>query len=293
MTSAIICPACRAGGARTYAVPEGLIHCCPACDLQWADQSAATADHNLNLSLVNDHYMDPASLGSAYPPFVEFLDKLAAIKNCSMRILDVGCGNGRFLAEALGRGHDVMGVEIDRAMERLIPADILDRVVFSPIEDVKEFGKPFDVVTFWDSFEHLVDPLSVLRSLVPHLADNAVVFLRVNNSHDIFNIISKVALVLAPPIGLRLLRMCFNLPHHYWNFNPRAMDGLLSGVGWSIARHRVTETPISRLTSSPIPRLAIGAAYLVNKIIGGGKIGEYWIYRNDYPNLFSSGQEEV
>ena len=271
------CPGCGAGSARSYGFPEGRIYLCTHCRLQWADQSEAVAPGDLNVSLVNDRYMDPASLGEHYPPFEDFLARLEALKAGPLRILDVGCGNGRFIAAALARNHDARGIEIDTAMAALMPEAVRRRVAFQPVETVDEFGPPIDVVTFWDSFEHLVDPLSVLATLSGHLAEDALVFLRVNNVHDVFNIATRAALVVAPPLGRRLLRMCFNLPHHYWNFSGRAMCAMVGRAGWRVFDTRITETPIFRLTTNPIARLLIGAGYLANRLIGGGKIGEYWL----------------
>lgn len=273
------CPACASAASEAYAFADGVIHVCGDCRLQWADKAGVqNFDGFDDVTGVHARYVDPASIDAAtYQPYRDFFAALERRGKSGGRLLDVGCGNGVFLGEALRRGWDAMGVEPDPAMRGRIRADLLSRVVPATIETAGDLGGAFDVVTFWDSFEHLPDPMAVLDSLRPHLAPGAVVFLRVNNSHDIFNLITRAALALRLPVGRRLLESCFNLPQHYWNFACRPMTLMLQRGGWRVTAWRPTETPASRLSANPLVRAAIGAAYAVNRLIGGGKIGEYWI----------------
>jgi SAM-dependent methyltransferase len=81
------------------------------------------------------------------------------------RILDVGCATGDFLAGMQQRGWEVHGVELvpeaaARATARLgVPVFTGDLLAASFRDDY------FDVVTLWNVFEHLFDPLVSLEEV--------------------------------------------------------------------------------------------------------------------------------
>lgn len=274
------CPACHSASVRSEFFDEGTIYRCGQCNLQWADRRSSAIEGDVDVTGCHGRYMDPSSIDPrTYTPYRNFFDRISErFGEKRLNILDVGCGNGVFLAEATRRGHHVVGIELDIRHRATLPAEVIDRVIFSSAEDaVPSLDQRFDIVAFWDSFEHIADPFSVIEMIRPKLAENGVIFARVNNTHDIINMLAKIALRLSPSrLGRRLFKTCFNLPQHAWNFSVTGMSALLAHNGWHIESHRATETPSSRLTANPLLRLLIEAAYLVNRIIGGGKIGEYW-----------------
>lgn len=269
-----------AEGINDVAYPEGVIHICPNCRLQWAERSASAIEGDVDVTGMHGRYMDPRSIdGPAYPPYRDFFRRIGnRFGDRPLSILDVGCGNGVFLAEAARRGHRVRGIELDTRHRAVIPEALRERVVFAAAEEaLPALSESYDVVTFWDSFEHIDDPFALLPILRPHLAAGGVVFARVNNTHDLFNLLTRIVLAAGPrDLGRRLLKACFNLPQHAWNFSRPGMRSLLERRGWLVWADRITETPSSRLTASPLARLAIEGAYLANRLIGGGKIGEYY-----------------
>lgn len=274
------CCACGSKTSHAVAYDAGIIHLCAACGLQWAEREPCGGKRP-DATGMNGRYMDPRSIDApVYGPFVDFFQRLPRwLGPNPVSILDIGCGNGLFMAEAARRGHHVAGIEMDTDLRAIIPAQVLDRVHFSAAENVlPALHETFDVITLWDSFEHLDDPFAVLDMCRHCLAPNGVVFIRTNNNRDIFNLVSLLALKAGlSGIGQRLLRTCFNLPDHAWNFSPRAMDLLTAKAGWAIADHRPTETPVLRFTTNPLLIVAITVAYGVNRLCGFGKIGEYWV----------------
>jgi 2-polyprenyl-3-methyl-5-hydroxy-6-metoxy-1,4-benzoquinol methylase len=79
------------------------------------------------------------------------------------RLLDVGCGVGRFLAAAAARGWDAVGIDGAEAAVRAASA-LGVPVLHGDLSSVDAAGhRPFDVVTMWDVIEHLSDPVGDLR----------------------------------------------------------------------------------------------------------------------------------
>lgn len=278
---ALRCPACESADIRNTIFTEGIIHVCPACHLQWADRTASAIEGDTDITGAHGRYMDPASIDTLrYEPYVTFFKTVETLLGRKpRRILDVGCGNGVFMAEAARRGIDVWGIELDERHRGVISADLLPKVSFTYAEDaLPTMEGLFDVVAFWDSFEHMNAPYALLAHVLPRLAPDGLVFIRVNNTRDIFNMITRAATVLSPrTVGPRMLKTCFNLPQHAWNFSVKGMALLLQKHGWEIISNRATETPASRLFPELWKRLILSFAYTFNRLIGGGKIGEYYI----------------
>ena len=88
------------------------------------------------------------------------------------RVLEVGCATGYFTKVLAERGCKVVGMEIDRDAaavaeewaERVVVGNVGDPHVWESVDD-----ESFDVITFGDILEHLLDPLAVLRIAVRKL----------------------------------------------------------------------------------------------------------------------------
>lgn len=274
MREEILCPSCHGGGIRQYAYPEGVIFICPACRLQWSEVAEAESTGPMLLTDINKRYMNPAALDfDRYGPYLEFFSRLPP--KTTLRILDVGCGSGAFIGTCLRRGHDAWGIEIDESLKKVMPPEVAARVAFAPAESGVPYDRPFDVITFWDSFEHISDAFDVLNAMRPMLKEGGKVYVRVNNSTDLYNAFTNAALMIAPGLGKAILKSCFNLPQHRWNFCRQAMEPMLNRHGWDIIHFAKTDTPVDRFTSHALVKLVINTIYLANKCLGEGKIGEY------------------
>ena len=88
-------------------------------------------------------------------------------------ILDVGCGDGAFLAAAQRKGWKVSGTEINLTL----PAS---GIHVWPI--LGEIDARFDCITSWHVLEHLHDPLACLRAMKRLLARGGVLIIAVPNA---------------------------------------------------------------------------------------------------------------
>jgi SAM-dependent methyltransferase len=101
------------------------------------------------------------------------------------RVLDVGCGGGALGAalKAERPGCEVVGLEgfpeaAARARGRLDDVLCLD---LDSLEALPPDAGKFDAMVFGDVLEHLLDPLRLLRTLLPALADGGVLVLSIPN----------------------------------------------------------------------------------------------------------------
>lgn len=93
------------------------------------------------------------------------------------RLLDMGAGAGAFLAAARRAGLEPTGVEIVPGTARFPGVDIV--VGNLPTLDLPL--RAWDVVTLWDSVEHLLDPVGMLRHAVALLRDDGILVVETPN----------------------------------------------------------------------------------------------------------------
>ncbi|HOJ51922.1 MAG TPA: class I SAM-dependent methyltransferase [Syntrophales bacterium] len=96
------------------------------------------------------------------------------------KLLDVGCGIGQLLKEALARGWDVLGVDPSEKSIAYARGLIGDRVVCGTLDDIKETGK-FDCVTLINVLDHMVDGGRQLRKTYHLLKEGGMIYLRLPN----------------------------------------------------------------------------------------------------------------
>jgi ubiquinone/menaquinone biosynthesis C-methylase UbiE len=89
-------------------------------------------------------------------------------------VLDVGCGTGEFLSQVQKRGAEVWGMDIDAkaltfAKERFHVANVHSNLDFE--------SPQFDIITCFETIEHVDDPLSLLQNIAGKLKGNGVLIL--------------------------------------------------------------------------------------------------------------------
>lgn len=273
------CPSCSNTGATRLHYPEGVIHICPSCRLQWGSPNKQEKGF---IPTCNTHYLCEESFAGieTYRPYVDFFETVEQhFGGGNLKILDIGCGTGVFVKACLLRGHDAFGVEADTNLARHTPPETRGRIRFELAEKLAGLDETYDVLTFVDSFEHFQDPFALLEKLAPVLCPGGLVYIRTNNARDIYNATALFLLRAFPALGRKVVKSCFNFPDHCWNFTREAMANMAGSWGWRVAKAQLDETPAFRLTASAPFRLAINAAYLVNKAMGAGKVCNYYLSR--------------
>lgn len=104
---------------------------------------------------------------------------LPFIPGGTLRVLEIGCSEGGFMAglKAERQGIYAVGIEPFAAAAKKA-AHVFDRLVQAPVEQALEQlteEAPFDCVVANDVLEHLVDPWGVLQRIGRHLAPNGCV----------------------------------------------------------------------------------------------------------------------
>ena len=232
------CPLCGAGGVRpvletaarsAQGAPYRVV-ACTDCGLRYT-RPLPTPDEFLALYPTDYHVRNSPRLWSR--DFARVLLErwvMSERRRCIAgippgRVLDVGCGNGAFLASLRDHGWDVQGTDTSATACELTRA----KGVPAHHGELRGAGFPaasFDVVTLFHVLEHLPEPLAelvevrrVLRPegrLVVHVPDNDSVTLRL--------------------CGARWLPL--DVPRHLQHYTHESLRQTLARAGFTIVRER-------------------------------------------------------
>ena len=114
----------------------------------------------------------------------------------SLRVLDVGCGNGTQLALSLVQdGFNLTGVDTDeRSIEharRLSREAANAEFICGSVEELSS-TELFDVVILSEVLEHMTEPEALLEASVSRMAANALLIVTVPNGYGEFELDSKM-----------------------------------------------------------------------------------------------------
>src|SRR5688572_10015629 len=217
-----LCP--EAGSRALFQVDGSLVVSCGGCGLVRQDTRPLAASELYD----SDYYATDDPKGGYANYFLDadvnrrtFRQRIQAIERRygrRGRLLDVGCALGDFLLEAKAAGWDVEGVEISsyaaqRARERGL------RVTAGRLEELDLRESSFDVITLYDSVEHLTDPIATLAAVRRLLVPGGIVHL------------------VTPNVGGLQARILGRYWYHYkpgehlYYFSPRTLRAALEAAG--------------------------------------------------------------
>lgn len=166
--------------------------------------------------------------------YEKFLSKIDRTKRKPSRLLDVGCGIGYFLFLARNHGYDAQGIEL---IPKLVEAGIQNYGLAIQRADFEEANLPekdFDIVTLWNVFDELPDPLASLPKIKRILKPGGLIFMRMPNAafhlfaYRIQRVLKKIHLGRVVPYQSSIF--------HIFSFSKRALELELSRNDFSCIR---------------------------------------------------------
>jgi SAM-dependent methyltransferase len=237
----IHCPFCRTADTRLFcSVPDPLperrngiwrIQCCDRCSAAWTlphisgEELAAyyppayLGDTSRTLKL---HFSGKLQTTRAWKNQVEkvrFVERFAT----GGRLLDVGCGDGRFLWALDPKRWDRVGVEpvgpvVELVRSRFPEIQFILGDAFSPELPLASF----DVITLWHSIEHFQDPFGALNAIGRLLRPGGKL------------IVSTPNFAGWQAQFFREHWYAFDAPRHLFYFSPVALNSLLQKAGLQV-----------------------------------------------------------
>jgi SAM-dependent methyltransferase len=148
------------------------------------------------------------------------------------RVLDVGCGGGRYLLFLRARGYRVAGVEPNAALARELRERWGLEVSAGGLREAALPAASFDAVTFWWVLEHTHQPLDELREAHRLLRPGGCLVVALQNFAS---------------LARRLFGAHWHhidLPSHLYQFEPRTLARALAETGFLLERLR--QDPVAK-----------------------------------------------
>ncbi|MFQ5423764.1 MAG: class I SAM-dependent methyltransferase [Phycisphaerae bacterium] len=185
------------------------------------------------------------------------LRRLRRLAPAANTLLDVGCGPGFFLREAGRSGLRSRGLDVSDFAARYGRERLDQDIRTGPLDasQLRPLGGPFDLITMWDTLEHLPHPDEALLELADRLQPEGVLSLSTGD----------VASVAARLSG-RFWHL-FRVPEHLWFFSLPALRRLLKRAGLEVVR---VEREVGWYTAHYlVERLASSLGHRTPRVPGG------------------------
>jgi SAM-dependent methyltransferase len=268
-------------------VPPPLeVFCCTKCNLRWLNPMPTRAEYeeiydrgylapreaSLEVSWLNEALPQPQAdyatetVPARLATYEGRLERLERLLGAKGTLLDIGAGTGDFLAIAVRRGWEAVGIEkgqyaCDYARENH-GVEVLCR-------DLYEFesAERFDVVHLSHVLEHVVAPHEFLERVMPMIKDGGILAIEVPNQFD-----SWVQRTLHRAGKGKAARSLYSVHHPYF-YSYASISTLFRQHDLDIVRAR-TFFP-ERWTTKPLhgSRLAWSALRIID--ITGDRIGKH------------------
>lgn len=154
---------------------------CNQCGLLRSDP-VLVAHEDLEKLYQESHFTYDAEVENLTNTYGRYLKKASVYNNKKERLLEIGCGNGFFLEEALRQGYsEVFGVEPSREAVAKAPEAIRKNIRMEMFRGDLFQQNFFDVVSIFQTLDHLTDPSMFLKDCFAILKPGGI-FLAFNHN---------------------------------------------------------------------------------------------------------------
>lgn len=197
------------------------------------------------------------------PVYRSALLSAKAVLGGTGRLLDVGCGLGGFLAQALAVGFDGEGSDISDYSRTVIRQRLGLTIHLGELETLGLPTGRYDVVSSWDTLEHVIDPRAMLREMRRLVRPGGVLLLRTINEDTALTATAN----LLYRVGIRAAAERMHEPYHLYYFTRSTLSRLLSECGFEPLLRFDCEIDAGRLGLPAVGRLGMAVMYGIQAVL--------------------------
>lgn len=184
-----------------------------------------------------------------YQPFRCFSHKQFLLRNKKLlsdrrSVLDIGCAAGWFLDEFKYKYPSIKTIGIEPSLAMKDKINRQHRIYWTPAEKLNQVRGKFDVITFWNVFEHFSNPHFILDLVVKKLNKNGMLVLSVPNQHGLISRISYLANNISKgkiKMPLEELFQTSNDFGHLFHYSKKSLSGLLKQYGFDLVKWEMAD----------------------------------------------------
>ena len=121
----------------------------------------------------------------AYLPYQQKrIDEIRDIISSQMRVLEIGCAAGFFLYTLKDIVQECIGLEFNKENVEFVEKELGIKVYSDPIEKTDLPYEHFDMITIYQAFEHIEDPIGFLKTISLYLKNDGFLCIEVPNVQD-------------------------------------------------------------------------------------------------------------
>ena len=207
-----------------------------------------------------DYQRDPSA-----HVYAQWLDRIAKRVGTG-RILDVGSALGTFLKIAETRGFAPEGVEISQFASDFAREKRGLQVFTGDLEQFSEKDGAFDVITFWDSIEHVTHPLENLSKAARLLRPGGLVLMTTDNFDCLISDVARLMYRASFGALRYAMQRVFIAPNRSF-FTEATLKALVKTCGLRVVEFEKMEYPLNKIQSSPLERLILEGFYITAKVL--------------------------
>jgi len=122
-----------------------------------------------------------------YASSLEKIERLYNFDEESLKIIDLGCGDGRLAGELVKKGHSVYGMDSSEDALR-IAKNFGIKTILGGLESELPFTEnEFDMILLLDTYEHLYDQETILKNIYKVLKPTGKLIIAYPNHFDLRN----------------------------------------------------------------------------------------------------------
>ena len=211
---------------------------------------------------LDEYQKDPST--KVYDRYLQIIEDQLGVEPGN--VLDVGSAFGTFLKVASNRGWKPHGVEYS-GFSSSAARDHWGFEIFNGDITMSPYEKDqFDLITYWDVIEHVIDPRANLEKANSLLKEGGKLLITTDNYQSMLSTMANLAYKMT--FGkVKYPVEKFYIPHNTYYFNPKNFKMLLEATGFKPVFFEKLDYPIDKLDVSGLEKKIVRFLYAIGDVI--------------------------
>jgi 2-polyprenyl-3-methyl-5-hydroxy-6-metoxy-1,4-benzoquinol methylase len=182
-------------------------------------------------------------------------------------LLDVGCGVGIFLNMARKEKWEVTGVDVSTFATQYARDEFGLDARQGRLTTLALPPESFDVVTMWDTFEHVADPALELKEIRRILKKGGILLLDTPNEESLLRVLAQLLYKMTLGRFRYPVKKLYHMYHLYY-FNPSTLTRMVESAGFEVVILKKKTIPSVKARGSQAEKALVKALSLAEKLSG-------------------------